>query len=505
MELNAATDYLGTNELLCDITVEQPVEGEFTIPDYQPEIFKIVKAKAEPVVVQKLAVGSRATVDGYVRLTVIYQSDEDKRLFSLTQKLPFSKQTDLKEPVGENSMVLCDVNMSYLNCRAVNQRRIDVRGAANISVKVLSGSGTELVCDVSGEGVQQRQKTIDFVHLIEMSEKQFTLEEELALDFESCDSPAILRCNAKAYPETVLIEDGRANVAGSVNLSIAMDISTENEYRVKRAAFTLPFNQIIDMENAKDTCRPLASVSVLSATADVEENGVVVTTVLIALEVRAYENGSAMLVSDAFSTKYELDIEKENLSVIRDVSAVWEPFSVRQTVEKPVVGAKLIDYFITPTAVTYEKGGDANAKGCAVFSYFMSDLSGDIVCWDQPFEFDINLKDPLGIPYSMLDIVVTSLECSESEETIVVRAEGSVYGIMIDVGKQTAIRSVTADITRPKARPDMALAIYFADEGEDIFEIAKAFSTSPHEIAQENSVADGVLEQKSMLLIPIVE
>lgn len=506
MELNVATDFLGTNELLCDTTAEQPVEGEFTIPDYQPEIFKIVKTKAEPVVVQKLAVGSRATVDGYVRLAVIYQSGNDKRLFSLVQKLPFSKQIELKEVAGENSWVLCHAAISYLNCRAINQRRIDVRGAVNLAVKVLSGAGSEFVSDLTGEGAQQRQATVEYVRQIAAAEKQFTLDEDLAVDLEGVQTPSLLRCDAKAYAEQVAIEGGHAVVGGTVNVAVALDVSDADAYCIKRAAFNLPFNQVVDLENVKETSRPVAHVSVLSCGAELGNDGAIEASILLAIEVRAYEAGVATLVSDAFSTQCELNMARDVAAVTHDVSSVWNPVAVRQTVSKPVIGARLIDYFVTVAGVNY--GGEQGAKTArisAVFSYLLCDAGEDIVCWDHPFEFDVDVDATSGMPYTMLDVVFGGLECSETEDTVTLKAEGHLYGTVVDVDKQAVVQAVSADLSRPKTRPDMALAIYYADEGEDLFEIAKTFSTSPLEIMQENNMDDGILEQKSMMLIPIVE
>jgi len=506
MELNAATDNLGMIELLCDITAEQPIEGEFTIPDYQPEIFKIVKAKAEPVVVQKLAVGSRATVDGYVKLTVIYQSDHDSRLYSLTQKLPFSKQTDLREPVGDTCLVLSDIKLSYLNCRAVNERRIDVRGAAALAVKVLSGSSADVISSVSGDGAQQRQKVVESVKQVAIAEKQFTLDEDLTFDTEGSESPVLLRADAKAYTETVSIESGRAVVSGSVNVTLAVDLSTSNQYRVKRSSFALPFNQVIDIDAVTDASRPVASASVLSIGADIEDSGLVGVSVLVGIEVRAYEDANATIVSDAYSTIYELELKQEQLYVTRSAASVKEAISLRQTVEKPSAGARLIDYFISPVgAVLASESGAVTAKISTVFSYILSDANGDVACWDKPFEFTVDVEDTFGAPYSSLQAIFLSLESSETDDAVTFKAEGYLTGTVLDVAKVTAVKSVDADTTKPKARPDMALAIYYAEEGEDVFEIAKAFSTSPVEIIQENNVHDGPLEKKSMLLIPIVE
>ena len=49
-----------------------------------------------------------------------------------------------------------------------------------------------------------------------------------------------------------------------------------------------------------------------------------------------------------------------------------------------------------------------------------------------------------------------------------------------------------------------ALKIYYADEGEGVWDIAKRYNTSVEAIMEENELEGEVLEQRGMLLIPIV-
>ena len=46
--------------------------------------------------------------------------------------------------------------------------------------------------------------------------------------------------------------------------------------------------------------------------------------------------------------------------------------------------------------------------------------------------------------------------------------------------------------------------LYYADQGEDVWEIAKAYRTSASRIVEENDLAGNVLEKRRMLLIPAV-
>ena len=51
---------------------------------------------------------------------------------------------------------------------------------------------------------------------------------------------------------------------------------------------------------------------------------------------------------------------------------------------------------------------------------------------------------------------------------------------------------------------DYALKLYYGVEGEDIWEIAKRYSTSVRSIMEENDLDEERLTKSGMLLIPIV-
>ncbi len=501
MEINSVTDTLSISELLCDAAVEQPVEGEFNIPDYQPEIFKIVKTKAEPVIVQKIAAGSRATVDGYVRLTVLYQSDEDRRVCSITQKLPFSRQLELAAAVGEASAIFCRASMGFLNCRAVNSRKIDARGTVNLEVKTVSQYPCEAVSRVEDDGAHQRACSTFFVREAVCEEKQFTMEESLAVDYEGCDSPTLLRCEAGAIAESVSIENGRAIVAGSVNLQLAFDISNDAEYRIKRVGFHLPFNQVLDLSIEEGDYDATAAVSVLSTGAAIGDAGNADANVTCAIELRLWQGREASIVTDAFSTRAELALTRKTVSCCAEAIPVNENFGVRFSFEKP--DEALIDFFISGNDCTI---GDGYIDGKATLCCLVCDESGEINAIDREFEYAVArpLMD-IGGAYSNLDTLFTVLECTESGGQINVKAEGVIFGQVMAMQKMDTVREVKADAAAgARVRPDAALVVYYADPGESVWEIAKRFNTSPDEIAQNNDIDPESADEARMLLIPIV-
>ena len=60
------------------------------------------------------------------------------------------------------------------------------------------------------------------------------------------------------------------------------------------------------------------------------------------------------------------------------------------------------------------------------------------------------------------------------------------------------------DSTRKQRDGDYAIKLYFAVDNEDIWDIAKRYSTDVSAVMEENELSGERLESGGMLLIPIV-
>lgn len=95
MELKVFRDILYAGGGCCTVKAEIPVETEILISDYLPQVFKIVKCFARPVVLQKQLQPGKLTLEGYIRCTVYYQGEDGAGLCQTEQKIPFNKALDL--------------------------------------------------------------------------------------------------------------------------------------------------------------------------------------------------------------------------------------------------------------------------------------------------------------------------------------------------------------------------------------------------------------------------
>ena len=132
MEQKNLTMPVTVNETVLKETAEIPVDTDYTLPDYCPEISKILKCKTDVFIISKGINGKNVGVDGNVLITLIYVSDEGE-LYSYEYQYPFNKTFEGADGI-ENADIFAAAKTDYINCRAVSPRKVDVHGAISLCV-----------------------------------------------------------------------------------------------------------------------------------------------------------------------------------------------------------------------------------------------------------------------------------------------------------------------------------------------------------------------------------
>ncbi|MEG1931791.1 MAG: DUF3794 domain-containing protein, partial [Pygmaiobacter sp.] len=328
MELKVFKDTVSVQQQLCDLTLEHPVETEIMIPDYLPEIFKIIKSFVTPVVLQKQVLGGKLTLEGYLRLMVYYQGEEGQNLCPIEQKLPFSKTVELKSANCSRYHIAVDGECEYLNVRAINQRRIDVKGAYAFHTVVSGEVEQEIITALSGSGIQSKSTELDTTRIVADLEKQFTVDDSL-----DCEPPpdTVLYTQCSGSVAEIKLVSGKAVVKGNLHLLVA--------YRAEAGDATLhvqkdlAFNQIVDVENLTDDCECTARIQPTgcSITTGSEGGHGVAVSVSAVISLLAFKESLIYAVSDAFSTSYQAEVQSKTILTERIVDHFYNTITATAT------------------------------------------------------------------------------------------------------------------------------------------------------------------------------
>ena len=87
-----------------------------------------------------------------------------------------------------------------------------------------------------------------------------------------------------------------------------------------------------------------------------------------------------------------------------------------------------------------------------------------------------------------------------------IKAELTIGGKIIVRSAKAMISDITVDKEKAKKRDDRyALKLCYCSEKDDIWEIAKRYSTSISAIMEENELDDDKATEQGMLLIPLMK
>lgn len=515
MEFKVNREIFSTNEVAFDGSNEQAIELDYILPDYFPDIFRVLKCQLSPKVVSHSISGEKLTYELVVGIKVLYVSEQSNALRCIEQKVNYSKSVDLGKPVQKPTVAL-NPKMDYVNCRVVNQRRLDVRGAISTKVKVVCEKSQQLITDAFGGNIQLKKSFVTYPSSRLIASKRVTIVEELELGSSKPAIQAIVRSEAIAIQSDKKLIANKLISKGDVHINMLYTCEKDNVDSLEAMQFTIPFSQIIDVDGIDDRYDACVDVTAISceliAKVNSGDNNEIECEIVLLMECRANKFESAELVEDAFSTSFpceisvaEAKLEQKPIPINEthlakasleyregDITCVYDAWSkVTSIVSHFDYENKIFKFLGTANFCVIGK----NENGCPI--YLESDVQ---------FEHTLRVEDASKDSYAEPKAVVTSCSYNlTSTNTVEIRADIKIFGYLYESSNHKLISEITVNDSVQKERDgSYALKLYFADSDEDIWEIAKKYSTSINAIMEENELAEDKVSKRGMLLIPII-
>lgn len=154
MECNATRQAVGVNETVFDSMAEVPLEADIMLPDYCPDIVKILKCSLDSCVKSTHTQGRQLCLEGVCSVHILYLGEDgsgtssggELRMRSIDYKIPYTKKLDLKQE-ADQVLVFLMKDSCYCNCRAVSKRRMELRASLSYKICAVSCMQMQAVTD----------------------------------------------------------------------------------------------------------------------------------------------------------------------------------------------------------------------------------------------------------------------------------------------------------------------------------------------------------------------
>ena len=490
-----------------DTVAEQLADVDLTLPDYCPNIEKILKCSLIPKIQSKTLSGGQLQVDGVCVVNVLYVESEKKTIRCCEHTVSFSQSFSVRD-AGEGNLILTKTKPEYINCRALSPRRLVIHGAFSLYAKVITPQRTELFVPEREDLEVLRQKTA-VCDLRSNCQEQFTVSDEISV----ADKPAIesiLYSAVSAGVTDAKAVTGKLMLNGELNLRLfyLTDVETGQTAKLE---YILPFNQIIDCEGVEEQTRNLLGCEVMSY--DVRlKNDIMSDKPAIALDVKlclteeGYSLNEEEIVTDAYSVSVASAPDFENLRLTAEATPVSDSFMEKLSVKVDSGKiSKILDIYAD--AVSIETAAEENAlkaKGKINLCMVALDENGTPMFVERSFDYAHALPSAEGcdqLRFGKARAAGMSFRLAD-DSTAEIRMELKITGGATKTEQVKAVRSVELFEDRPIVADDCALTLYFAKRDENLWNIAKAHNTRLNMLLSENALETLALDGPRMLLIP---
>lgn len=489
-----------------DNSVEETVEAELSLPEYMPEILRVIKVSAEPQIVSCRLVGERVTVDGACRLLMIYTA-EDGCIYSFSQTRQFTRhceKTEFTDAIDWNA----NARVSYVNFRATGTKKAEIKAGINIQFNVYTQLVQQVLSIPAECKVEKKESHIEAFSLGCKKTKNFSMSDTVSLG-----TPAayILGTRATAVITEIKKINNKLMLRGEAVGEISY-VNSDNRAVVEHLIHSVPINQIVEVEGLEEHFEGSVTLSVNAF--DVlpkGEHGSFITAVDLSFGIDAcvtmWERKNYSIISDAYCTETPVKLEKKENKFLDSLCEIKDTYICDNTF---TVSGEGVDSVVDSSGEISNlkiscKDGDLLLEGDLSVSLVIKDTASSFIELKKIFEF--GYQKHIGVfqdsVYCEPQVSVLSVKCSaKNQNTIDVRGELLISGSVCGEVLINSVSQIT-EVDEPLHKPRLPVTVYFPErEEESLWDIARRYNTTVTAIAEENVLSGDTTEKLKVLFIP---
>ena len=485
--------------------------SEFVLPDYRPEIKRLLRVTAVPLPADKYIGGSSVELSGTVEFQVLYAAT-DGSLWCVTQREDYrlSCPMDLSPEFHTANGLVCDIQTDTENAsgRVMAPRKLTARCRVRASVRTLADRTlAEEIPDGNEETTERLTGTVMVSRVYLGESAPFTLSEEILLDGRM-PSVRVISASAEVFPTEVQASDNAVTCRGEVCLSLLCVAEAEETPSLDEAndcvpanaavPYTvvrrLPFTTEIPVDGAEVGCSACARGTCSEISVTVEENRVLCDVTCV-LSARAERNEELPYTRDIYSTVCQSEPVFRRVPTEHSLACRNGNFSLTAALPLSEVGirpdATIIDTeaTVSVSAPEYNRGSYV-VPGAARFRVLLRAPDGEYSTaeLEVPFRYESPASGDIA-PTAGDTVARAVLAKSRMDgEKIAVEAELAVALSLRASDEVNALTEVRLGEKFPTQ--GAACVICYPMPSDTLWSVAKRYHTPVQTIRSNNRVAD---------------
>lgn len=490
MALDLLKEVIKLNRVVGTESSQGIIENDIIVPDTKPDVLKILIIDGEIGETHAEIHQDKMVVSGTLRIKILYIADnQEGTIKSIEAENPFSHPITLQNSNPElKCKAKCEVE--HLEYEILHGRKINVKSIVTINGILSKEVEHEVVCgSKESENVEIAKENIKLNAYVGEANAQQTISEALEVPSGKPAIREILRNDLKISALDCKMTEGKIIAKGEANVS-TLYIGDDEELGIQYMEHEIPFSQVLELDGVDENsvCRLDCQVGDYTFEPGEDSDGelrVLNGTIQLELLTSGYNPSSMEILSDAYSTRSKLVVEKEPVTVDETVGEHKGQIILKDTLtlndENPEI-AEVFSILCKPVlseAKLYEDKVVLEGVVNSNVLYLAQKNEQPISCWIQeiPFKHGIDLK---GIRQGMNCEPEIGVEhCSYSMISSTEVEIRLVLVVSLRVNHQGTrnlivnMEELPLEESRGVSQP--SIVIYFVKTGDTLWKIAKNY------------------------------
>lgn len=465
--------------------VDVDLDFQENLMSYNDDLLKIIRCCINNFVVNTDYNNGVLTIYGKSKIFLTYVSDASSNITTADFEEDFQKSINIEGNFEDVSADVLVINR-YSNFRVINQRRIDIHNAFALNIRLCAGTPVNMIDEA--ENILIRRDTVDYLSLVGSTFARGEFEEEALIPADSDVVRKIINTFSSVHCDETKIIKNKMLVKATAEFSLLYTTDTDNEV-IRKCEKSISISKIIDLNGIDEGDNAVVNTAVgniyVKPKAD-KNNELRLIEIIgdVNLNVSVYRKVTAQLTTDSYATDSAINNTFSKINLNTNGEFISDVISSKTSFQFDNV--KIVE--VADLSLSISDG--RNLELCV----FIRNQNSELVYLSQRKEIETESFSASAIYVKSFDYVINS----ENEigvryllEFNAVKFEEHTFSVVSDI-----------QIADTEVADSPALVVYFADENEQLWDIAKKFRTSVDLIKAENELKEDVLNSKRILLIP---
>jgi hypothetical protein len=461
---------------MCKRVVNTDISEDITLPDYYPEIRRVLSVRENMMPPAKFISGNKVDVSGVVDYNLVYVSSEGKLASAplsaeYSFSLPLENISDFE--ISEGITVLAHSVAESSSVRVSAPRKLQVRSRIRSAVsawgKMSCAEDIEGLIDPSS--IERLTAETLCADIICESSDVVSIETEQKLPSENC---RIALADAAVVVNGIARDGEIAKISGDVILK--MLVLCEEEDLRESLIRKLPFEAETDLDGMNGECGLRATGNVSEVEISVEE-GVASVRVDIILEMCAVANRSVNYVRDIYSLAQESKQESRiyEMPILRDNKNF--NFSQSERLELSELnfplGAEIVDVFASAYIdnIEFEEGKYIMSGNCRYSLICFVDGEYSNCDVRVPFRYESVGEGDI----SCFDSALTVSGCRAKNDGEFLNIDSEIFASCGIIGSSSAEMISKVEFGEGIENESGVWTVCYLENGENTWDIAKRY------------------------------